>query len=88
MNPTDVERVIEDALPNAHARVTTPRPNDTDHLAAEVVSPAFEDRSLVDQHSLVYDAVDDHLTTDIHALKVTTYTPAEAPPDAPGQSGA
>ncbi|QCC52553.1 BolA family protein [Halapricum salinum] len=88
MNPEDVERVIEDALPDAHARVTTPRPNDTDHLAAEVVSPAFEGKSLVDQHSLVYDAVDEHLTTDIHALKVTTYTPEKAPPDAPDQSGA
>jgi stress-induced morphogen len=86
MNPVDVERVIEGALSTAHARVTAPRPNDTDHLAVEVVSPAFEGKSLVDQHSLVYDAVDEHLTTDIHALKVTTYTPEAAPPDAPGQS--
>jgi stress-induced morphogen len=85
MDPAEVERLIEEGLPEAHARVTTPRPNDTDHLAAEVVSPAFEGETLVDQHSLVYDAVDEHMTTDIHALKVTTYTPAEAPPDAPGQ---
>lgn len=85
MEPDDVATLIEEALPQAHARVTTPRPNDTDHLAAVVVSPAFEGESLVDQHSLVYDAVDDHLTTDIHALKVTTYTPDSAPADAPGQ---
>ncbi|MFB6189507.1 MAG: BolA/IbaG family iron-sulfur metabolism protein [Halapricum sp.] len=84
MDTDEVAAIIEDALPDAHARVTTPRPNDTDHLAAVVVSPAFEGKSLVDQHSLVYDAVDDHLTTDIHALKVTTYTPAAAPADAPG----
>lgn len=86
MDPTAVEDLIEEALPDAHARVTTPRPNDDDHLAAAVVSPAFEGESLVDQHSLVYDAVDEHLTTDIHALKVTTYTPEQAPPEAPGQS--
>ncbi|MEF8975568.1 MAG: BolA family protein [Halapricum sp.] len=85
MDPEDVAAVIEDALPNAHVRVSTPRPNDTDHLAAVVVSPAFEGESLVEQHSLVHDAVEDHLTTDIHALKITTYTPTEAPPDAPGQ---
>lgn len=85
MNPDDVATLIEEALPEAQARVTTPRPNDTDHLAAEVVSPVFEGESLVDQHTLVYDAVDDHLTTDIHALKVTTYTPDDAPSDAPGQ---
>lgn len=88
MDPADVADLIESALPDAHAEVTTPRPNDTDHLAAVVVSPVFEGKSLVDQHSLVYDAVDEHMTTDIHALKVTTYTPEEAPPDAPGQSTA
>lgn len=84
MKPAAVAERIESELPEARAEVTTPRPNDTDHLAATVVSPAFEGRDLVDQHSLVYDAVEDHLTTDIHALKLTTYTPAEAPTDAPG----
>lgn len=88
MDPDEVAEVIESELPDAHAEVTTPRPNDTEHYAAVVVSPAFEGLSLVDQHSLVYDAVDDILTTDIHALKVTTYTPESAPADAPGQSPA
>ena len=86
MNPDDVADLIESTLPECHAVVTTPRPNDTEHLAAEVVSPAFEGKSLVDQHSLVYDAVDEHLTEEIHALKVTTYAPENAPADAPGQS--
>ena len=85
MDPEEVEALIESALPEASARVTTPRPNDTDHMAAEVVSPAFEGKSLVDQHSLVHDAVEGYLTTDIHALKITTHTPADAPSDAPGQ---
>jgi stress-induced morphogen len=84
MDPDAVAELIETELPEARAAITTPRPNDTDHLAATVVSPAFEGKDLVDQHGLVYDAVDDHLTTDIHALKVTTYTPEEAPADAPG----
>lgn len=84
MNPQDVADLIESALPDCHVEVTTPRPNDTEHLAATVVSPAFEGKSLVDQHSLVYDAVDEYLTKEIHALKVTTYTPEEAPPEAPG----
>lgn len=86
MDPEDVAAVIKENLPDAHVRVSTPRPNDTDHLAAVVVSPAFEGKSLVEQHSLVHDAVEDHLTTNIHALKITTYAPGEAPSDAPGQS--
>jgi len=83
MDPQEVETLIESELPEASARVTTPRPNDTEHMAAVVVSPAFEGKSLVDQHTLVQEAVDDHLTTDIHALKITTHTPADAPADAP-----
>jgi stress-induced morphogen len=42
-----------------------------------VVSPAFEGKSLVQQHQLVYDALEGHMTTDIHALEMKTYTPEE-----------
>lgn len=78
MNAADIERLIRDALPDAAVTVTTRSdlPED-DHFEALVVSEAFEDRSLVEQHQLVYDALGDHMTTDIHALELTTYTPAE-----------
>lgn len=78
MEPAEVERRIEDAISDAAATVTHPRPNDTEHLAVTVVSPAFAGQSLVEQHEMVYDALDDALTTEIHALKVTTRTPEEA----------
>ncbi|WEL17697.1 BolA family transcriptional regulator [Halorhabdus sp. SVX81] len=78
MEPAEVERRIEDAIPDATATVTHPRPNDTEHLAATVVSPAFAGKTLVEQHEMVYDALEDALTTEIHALKVTTRTPEEA----------
>jgi Stress-induced morphogen (activity unknown) len=84
MEPAAVAECIESELPEARVAVTMPRPNDTDHLATTVVSPAFEGEDLVDQHSLVYDSLEEHLTSEIHALKLTTYTPAEAPVDAPG----
>ncbi|MFW5955943.1 MAG: BolA/IbaG family iron-sulfur metabolism protein [Halorhabdus sp.] len=77
MNPEEVEARIEAAIPEAEATVTFPRPDDTDHLAASVVSPAFADRALVEQHELVYDALDGAMTTEIHALKVTTRTPGD-----------
>jgi len=77
MELEEVERLIEEAIPDASAEVTAPRPNDDDHLAVTVVSPAFEGKSLVEQHEMVFDAVDDHMTTDIHALKVTTRAPGE-----------
>lgn len=78
MEPAAVADLIESELPDARADVSRARgAEDDDHLAATVVSPAFEEESLVDQHQLVYDALGEHMTTDIHALELTTYTPAE-----------
>ena len=78
MNAEDVEALIEENLEDAEATVSHPRGvDDEDHLAATVVSPAFEGESLVDQHEMVYDALGDHMTEDIHALEVSTYTPDE-----------
>ncbi len=78
MEPADVEDVIESTLTDADATVTHARgTHEDDHLAATVVSPSFEGLSLVQQHQQVYDALDDHMTTDIHALELSTYTPDE-----------
>ncbi|WP_254530318.1 BolA family protein [Natrinema gelatinilyticum] len=78
MNPTAVEELIESNLENAEATVTHARDeHDEDHLAATVVSPAFEGLPLVQQHQKVYDSLGEHMTTDIHALELSTYTPAE-----------
>lgn len=76
MDAEEVKTLIESELTDATATVTTPRdPDDDSHYAVEVVSPAFEGESLVDQHQLVHDALGDHLTRDIHAIELTTATP-------------
>ncbi|QLC34310.1 BolA family transcriptional regulator [Halarchaeum sp. CBA1220] len=78
MEPEDVEALIEEALPESTADVFRARgEHDDDHLAAEVTSPAFEGETIVDQHQMVYDALGDAMTTDIHALELTTKTPDE-----------
>lgn len=79
MNTEDVEELIASELNEAEVRVAQPRGvDDEDHLAATVISPEFEGESLVAQHQLVYDALGEHMTTDIHALELKTYTPEEA----------
>jgi stress-induced morphogen len=79
MDTAEVERLIEKGIENAEATVTMPRVPDEDHedehFAAVVVSPAFEGLPLVQQHQLVYDALEEHMTTDIHAMEMKTYTP-------------
>lgn len=78
MDEADVERLIVDGLPDAKATVTTPRnPDDDAHFAAEVISSAFADQSLVDRHQRVYDALGEHMTDDIHAIEIRAYTPEE-----------
>ena len=78
MTPEEVAAVIEAGIEDATATVEPSRhADDEDHLRAVVVSPAFEGRPLVEQHQLVYDALGAHMTRDIHALELTTYTPEE-----------
>jgi stress-induced morphogen len=78
MTPEDVERTIEAAIEDCEATVERARGNhDDDHLRATVVSPAFEGLSLLEQHDLVYDALGEAMTTDVHALELTTRTPEE-----------
>ncbi len=81
MDTDEVERRIEAGIPDAEANVTLPRMPDEEHedahFAAVVVSPAFEGKSLVEQHQMVYDALGDAMTDDIHALEMKTYTPEE-----------
>ncbi|WP_227133116.1 BolA/IbaG family iron-sulfur metabolism protein [Halorubellus salinus] len=76
MDERDIAELIEAGIPEASASVTRPRgPDDDDHFAATVVSPAFEGETVVAQHEMVYDALGEHMTTDIHAIELTTRTP-------------
>jgi stress-induced morphogen len=78
MDFAEIESRIESAIPDAEATVSRTRgAEDDDHLAAEVVSPVFEGESLVDRHQRVHDALDELMTTEIHALEIETYTPEE-----------
>ena len=80
MEPSEVEALIEANVEDATADVRRARgEHDDDHLAATVVSPAFEGVSLVDQHRMVYDALGEHMTRDVHAIELKTYAPDEVP---------
>jgi stress-induced morphogen len=47
-----------------------------DHYQARIVSRAFEGKSLLEQHKLVYGALGPAMHGPIHALALKTYTPA------------
>jgi BolA protein len=48
------------------------------HFVVEIVSDAFEGNSLIQRHRQVYDALDDIMHSEIHALSIKASTPAEA----------
>jgi stress-induced morphogen len=78
VNTENVAELIREGVPEATVDVTTPRhPDDDDHFAAVVVSPSFEGESLVDRHQRVHNALGEHMTRDIHAIELETYTPEE-----------
>jgi BolA family transcriptional regulator, general stress-responsive regulator len=47
------------------------------HFRVEIVSAAFEGKSRVARQRLVYEALKDELDAGLHALALTTLTPAE-----------
>lgn len=48
------------------------------HFNVEVVSDAFTGLSPIQRHRVVYAAVGELMTTDIHALSISAHTPQEA----------
>ena len=50
---------------------------DGHHWEAVIVSAAFEGLTKVRQHQLVYAALGDRMREEIHALSMTTLTPAQ-----------
>lgn len=47
------------------------------HFQAVIVSGAFEGKSRVQRHQVVYSALGDRMREEIHALSMQTLTPAE-----------
>ena len=74
LNPDEIKRLIEAGLAGSEASVD----GDGRHFEATIVSSAFEGKSLLQQHRLVYDALGDRFDTEVlHALSIKTYTPQQ-----------
>jgi len=77
MNPGDIEGMIKTALPDAEVRIEDLR-GDGDHYAAYIVSESFRGKSRVQQHQMVYEALQGRMGNELHALALQTSTPPEA----------
>jgi stress-induced morphogen len=74
LSAEDIRERIEAAIPGAKAEVDD-YTGGGDHFRATVVAAAFEGRSRVEQHRLVYDIFAAEIGGPIHALALKTQTP-------------
>ncbi len=77
MEASEIERLIREALPDATITIEDLR-GDGDHYAANVISSAFEGKSRVQQHQLVYQALQGRMGGELHALALQTSAPGSA----------
>ena len=75
MQPAEIEALIRAALPDAQVTIED-LAGDGDHYAASVVSEAFRGKSRVQQHQLVYAALQGRMGGELHALALQTSAPS------------
>ncbi len=74
MDARDIEKMIQDAIPDAKITIRD-LAGDGDHYAAEVVAESFRGKSRVQQHQMVYDALKGNMGGVLHALALQTSIP-------------
>lgn len=74
MAADDIETMIKAALPDAQVEITD-LAGDGDHYKAVVISEAFKGKSRVQQHQMVYAALQGNMGGVLHALALETRAP-------------
>lgn len=74
LSPTTLDIVDDSAKHVGHAGARS----GGGHFLINIVSDAFQDKSLIQRHRLIYAALGDAMQSEIHALSIKAYTPAEA----------
>ncbi|HEU0069821.1 MAG TPA: BolA family transcriptional regulator [Alphaproteobacteria bacterium] len=71
MDPVQIETLIKEGIPGAVVTIEDLR-GDGDHYAARVVSEAFKGKTRVQQHQMVYAALQGRMGNELHALMLQT----------------
>ena len=73
VTPDSIRATLDSGLACEHLEVR----GDGQHFEAVIVSPEFEGLSRIKRHQRVYGVLGDRMREEIHALSMTTLTPAE-----------
>lgn len=74
MNADEIERLIKAKLPDAHVEIRD-LAGDGDHYAAIVVAEEFRGKTRVQQHQIIYQALQGNMGGALHALALQTSAP-------------
>ncbi len=79
MRADEIVRLIKEAIPDAQVTIEDlSGAEDGDHWAAQIVSAAFEGKTRVQQHQMVYSALQGRMGGELHALAIQTNVPETA----------
>ena len=74
MDAAEIEKLIKEGIADAKVTIEDLR-GDGDHYAAMVVSAEFEGKSRVQQHQMIYAALQGRVGGELHALALQTSAP-------------
>ena len=74
MTAAEIEELILKSFPDAKVTIDDLR-GDGDHYAAQIVSEQFRGLTRVQQHKMVYRAMDGKMGNELHALALNTSAP-------------
>ena len=67
----EIEKLIKEAIPDAEITITD-LAGDENHYSATIKSKMFAGKSKVEQHKLVYKALNGKMGNELHALALNT----------------
>ena len=73
MDLKEIERLIKESLPDSLIDIQD-LAGDGNHYSATVTSSAFNGKSKIEQHKIVYDSLKGKMGNQLHALKLKTKT--------------
>ena len=72
MNPEQITQLIQSSIPDADVSVSS---DDNVHFNAIVISPSFENLSLIERHKMIYASLGDNMKQEIHELSIDARAP-------------
>ena len=68
-----LENLIKISIPDADITIEDLK-GDGDHYSATVISKVFEGKTKIEQHKMVYEALEGRMGNELHALMLKTIT--------------